>query len=252
MIKCIIIDDEKMAREAFEKIINLYFKEKLLVIDKAGSVRDGVALIHKHNPDIVFLDIEMPNENGFKLFEYFDHYHFEVIFTTAYKHYAIEAIKYAAIDYLLKPINFIDLRDAIYRFNEKQQIQSRNERMETLLANLSAGVSIKSKVALPTLAGYQMENINNIIYCQADINYTNVFTAKNEKIVVCKTLKIIEEILPTEYFFRIHKSYLVNLNYIKKYAKTDGHFVILENEERLDVAVRRVDDFLKAITNNRD
>ena len=251
MIKCIIIDDEKKAREAFEKIINLYFKDKLFVIGKASNVKEGVTSINQHNPDIVFLDIEMPNENGFKLFEYFDHYHFEVIFTTAYKQYAIEAIKYAAIDYLLKPINFIDLRDAIYRYKEKKQVESRQQRMETLLANIGAGTNIKSKVALPTFTGYQMENINNIMYCQADINYTVVHTVNKNKITVCKTLKIIEDILPDEYFFRVHKSYLVNLNHIEKYSKTDGHYIILENGERIDVAHRRVDDFVKALTSKR-
>lgn len=252
MIKCIIIDDEKKAREAFEKIINLYFKDKLIVMDKASNVKDGVMAINKHNPDVVFLDIAMSNENGFKLFEYFDHYHFEVIFTTAYTQYAVEAIKYAAIDYLLKPINFIDLRDAIYRYKEKKQRDSRGKRMEILLDNLNTGTSIKNKVALPTPNGYQMESINNIIYCKADVNYTIIHTVKNEKITVSKTLKIIEDILPSEYFFRVHKSYLVNLNYIKKYSKNDGHFIVLENEERIDVAFRRVDDFIKALTNKRE
>ncbi len=248
MIKCIIIDDERKAREVLNKIIDRYFSDKLKVEYLANSVNHGVYAINKFNPDIVFLDIEMPGDNGFKLFEYFDKYNFEVIFTTAFEQYAISAIKYAALDYLLKPINYIDLRDALKRFEEKQNIKSRHERIETLLSNLNIGENIRSKVALPTLNGYQMENINNIIYCEADQNYTKIHTANNQIILVSKTLKIIEDILPPEIFFRIHKTYLVNLNYIKKYFKTDGHRIILENGKELYVANRRTEDFVKALT----
>ncbi len=157
MINCIIIDDERKAREAFKKIIDRYFKDKLCVIADANSVKEGVAAIHKFNPDIVFLDIEMPDENGFKIFEYFDMVNFEVIFTTAFNQYAINAIKYSALDYLLKPINFIDLNDTIKRYEVCSEVKSRNERVEVLLSNMNMGNTIKSKVALPTLSGYEMK-----------------------------------------------------------------------------------------------
>lgn len=248
MTTCIVVDDELNAREALEKLIQRYFPDKLQVVCLAASVQDAVQAIHKYNPGLVFLDIEMPGENGFKLFDYFDQYTFEVIFTTAYKQYAIHAIKHAALDYLLKPVNFADLQEAVQKLEKKIQVASRQARIETLLSNLSMGSDIMSKVALPTLTGYQMERINNIMYCEADENYTRIHLVPCEVVVVPKTLKIIQELLPSETFFRVHKSYLVNLNYVKKYTKTDGHLITLEDGTVIDVAARRNEEFIRALT----
>lgn len=250
MISCIIIEDERRAREAFEKMVNLYFKDELKVLELCVSVEAGVKAIHKHNPEIVFLDIEMPEENGFKLFEYFKTIDFEVIFTTAYNQYAIKAIKFSALDYLLKPIDLIDLRTAIKQYKDKDKKKMLNETMEVLLSNMNMGDLINCKVALPTLSGYQMEKINNIIYCEADANYTRIFLASSKSHLVSKTLKVVEDLLPDEVFFRIHKSYLINLNYVDEYSRVDGHKVILERGVELSIAHRRIDDFVKAITNN--
>ncbi len=249
MITCIIVDDERKARESFEKIIIRYFKEKLKVVALCESVKEGVAAINKYSPNVVFLDIEMPNENGFKLFNYFENLNFEVIFTTAFNKYAINAIKYSALDYLLKPINFIDLNDAIKRFEKQEIVSSREEQVKILLSNMNMGNSIKSKVALPTLSGYQMEKINNIMYCEADQNYTKIHLVYGKYILVSKTLKHIEELLPSEVFFRIHKTFLLNLNYVKTYLRADGHIVILDDGTELTVAKRRIDDFSSALTN---
>lgn len=248
MITCIIIDDERNAREAFTKIIERYFNDKVKVVSSAESVIKGVYAINKFNPDIVFLDIEMPGENGFHLFEHFEKINFEVIFTTAYDQYAIKALQYSAIDYLLKPINYIDLRDALNRFEEKSNEKLKQERIELLLSNMNLGNNIKSKVALPTLTGYQLEKINDVVYCEAEQNYTRIVLNTNKSIVVSKTLKFIEELLSPDVFFRIHKTYLVNLNYVKSYNRTDGHKVLLDNGTQLDVATRRTDDFIKALT----
>ena len=249
MATCIIIDDERKAREGFNKIIDKYFIDKLQVLALCEAVKEGVAAIHKHNPDIVFLDIEMPEESGFKLFEYFDTINFEVIFTTAYNQYAVNAIKYAALDYLLKPINYIDLNDALKRYDISSKLKSREERLEILLSNLNMGNSIKSKVALPTLAGFQMKKINDIIYCEGDQNYTKIHLVSKQHLLVSKTLKYVEELLPAEVFFRIHKTYLINLNYVEKYMKNNGHIVILDDGTQLTVANRRTEDFLEALTN---
>ncbi len=248
MKTCIIIDDEKNAREALAKIIERYFNNKIKIQQLADSVKEGVFAINKHRPDIVFLDIEMPEENGFKLFDYFDIYDFEVIFTTAYKQYAIDAIKFAALDYLLKPINYIDLRDVLTRLEKKQSKSSNTDQIEAFLSNLNNDSGNFTKIALPTLDGFQLEKVNNIVYCQAEETYCKIFTNRNEAILVARTLKNIEELLPEELFFRIHKSYLVNMNYIKSYSKTDGYKIILENGTELDVATRRNEEFLKALT----
>lgn len=248
MRTCVIIDDEKNARETLSKIIDRYLNTKIKILYAADSVKEGVFAINKYNPDLVFLDIEMPEENGFKLFDYFDIYNFEVIFTTAYKQYAIDAIKFAALDYLLKPINFIDLRDVLTRLEKKQNKSSNTAQIEAFLNNIDTTSGNFNKIALPTLDGFQLEKVNNIVFCQAEENYCKIFTNRNEVILVARTLKNIDELLPEEMFFRIHKSYLVNMNYIKSYSKSEGYKVILENGTELDVANRRNEEFIKALT----
>ncbi len=248
MINCIIIDDERQAREVLNKLLVRYFNDKIQVKALAGSVKEGVGLIHKFNPELVFLDIEMPEENGFALFSYFDHVHFDVIFTTAYKQYAIKAIKFSALDYLLKPVNFIDLKDAINALEKKLNQSKKQERIEAMLSNIAIGDDIQSKIALPTMDGFRLEKIKNIIYCEADENYTKIHLNTGDMVMVPRTLKIIEELLPPKYFFRIHKSYLINLNFVKSYSKTNGYKVLLENGTELDVAVRRNDEFVKNLT----
>ena len=171
-----------------------------------------------------------------------------MIFTTAYKQYAIDAIKFAALDYLLKPINYIDLRDVLVRLEKKESKKSNADQIEVFLNNINSESGNFNKIALPTLDGFQMEKVNNIVYCQAEENYCKIFTNRNEAILVARTLKNIEELLPEELFFRIHKSHLVNMNYIKSYSKSDGYRITLDNGVQLDVATRRNDEFLKALT----
>jgi two-component system LytT family response regulator len=244
----IIIDDERKSRETLQKIIERYFSERISIVYMASNIQEGVTAINKYNPKLVFLDIEMPGEDGFKLFDYFDYYHFEVIFTTAYKQYAIDAIKYSALDYLLKPINYIDLKEVLKRLEEKNQKISPNAQIETFLANMNSNSDEFNKIALPTVNGFELERVNNIVYCQAEENYTKILTNRDEAIMVAKTLKNIETLLPEKMFFRIHKSYLVNLNYIKSYSKVQGYKITLENGVKLDVATRRNDEFIKALT----
>lgn len=244
----VIIDDERKSRETLQKIIERYFCEKIRIVYMASNVQEGVMAINRYNPKLVFLDIEMPGENGFKLFDYFTYYNFEVIFTTAYKQYAIDAIKYSALDYLLKPINYIDLKEVLKRLEEKKEKLPPNAQIETFLANMSANSAEFNKIALPTIDGYELERVNNIVYCQAEENYTKIITNRDDVILVAKTLKNIETLLPEKMFFRIHKSYLVNLNYIKSYSKVQGYKITLENGVKLDVATRRNDEFLRALT----
>ena len=251
MISCIIIDDEERARVTFEKFVARFLPEKLKVCHSASSVKDGVLAINKFNPDIVFLDIEMPDENGFKLFEYFEKINFDVVFLTAFQNYAINAIKYAAFDYILKPLDYLDLREVIVRYENKIKEDNNVTRVQTLLANLATGGDIHSKVALPTMTGFKLEKINNIMYCEADDNYTKIHTAQGTEILVSKTLKVVEELLPKEYFFRIHKTYLVNLNFIASYDRSEGHKIILENGKELEVATRRINEFTVLLTTRK-
>jgi two-component system LytT family response regulator len=251
MITCLIIDDEKNSREVLNKIINQYFSSKLYVVDAVDSVAKGVEVINKLHPELVFLDIEMKGEDGFQLFKHFDSVFFDIIFTTAHKNYAIEAIKHAAIDYLLKPLNFVDLNDAIKRLERKQTAATNQLRINALLQNLNTDSTKFNKIALPTATGYTLEKISNILYCRGDGNYSKITTLQNKEIVVSKTLKYLEGILPSAVFSRIHKSTLVNLNYVNSYSRENGHSITMTTGKKFDVSFRKNDEFLSSILQNK-
>src|SRR6056297_814277 len=162
----VIIDDERKSRETLQKIIERYFNDQISIVFLASNVQEGVMAINKYNPKLVFLDIEMPEEDGFKLFNYFNYYNFEVIFTTAYKQYAIAAIKCSALAYLLKPINYIDLKEVLKRLEEQHKKLTPQTQIETFRSNINSDSSEFNKIALPTLEGFELEKMNNIIYCQ--------------------------------------------------------------------------------------
>jgi two-component system LytT family response regulator len=243
MIKALIIDDELSARESLIKVLNLYC-ENITVVAVGSSVEDAIDLIYRFSPDIVFLDIEMPNGNGFTLFEKIKQPSFETIFTTAYEEFAIKAFRISALDYLTKPIDFRQLQEAIGKYRQKQKIGIREQRFELLIENMTNRPSEFNKIVLPDYEGYSMINISDIIYCQADGSYTHIYLLNGKKLTTSKLLKSIEELLPNETFFRIHKSYLVNLNLIKRYIKVDGNQVVLENNVKLDVSDRNRKEFL--------
>lgn len=248
MKRCVIIDDEKNAGEVLFKLINRYYSSRLSVLDIATSVKEGVKVINEKHPDIVFLDIEMPEESGFKLFDYYDNIPFKVIFTTAYEDYAIKAIKYAALDYLLKPINQVELGDAILRIEKEDKYNAQTSmNIDALIHNLNIDSDSYTKIAFPTNEGMEMIKLRNIVYCCAEINYTKIHTISGEVIIVSKTLKKVAEMFPENLFFRIHKSYLVNKNYIKRYAKTGTPTIYLETGEALPVSHRNCENLLKEL-----
>tara|TARA_R110001583_G_scaffold69696_1_gene197561 strand:+ start:3035 stop:3790 length:756 start_codon:yes stop_codon:yes gene_type:complete len=251
MITAIIIDDELNAREFLQKLVVRYFPKKIVVLEICDSVIMGVQAIKKHKPDLVFLDIQMPNENGFSLFKHFDKINFEVIFTTAYKDYAIDAIRHAALDYLLKPINYVDLLSTIKRFEETKQTLSQQEKISLLLENVNGDVSSYNKIALPTHNGYELIKLNAIMYCNSDSNYCKVVCNDGTEFMLAKTLKFIEELIHCDLFFRIHKSYLVNLNAIVKFDKGDELLITLTNGEQLPVSVRKKEQFLNVLLHKK-
>lgn len=248
MISCVIIDDEKPARDTLDLMLKRYFHDKINVVGSASSLKDGVLAIKENSPDLVFLDIEMSNEDGFKIFNYFRKVTFSIIFITAYKEYSIKAIKVAALDYILKPVNVENLKEAIALYEKRQLSVISNENIEKLIQTINPVHSGIQKIALPTFNGFQLEKVSTIMYCVADQNYTNVFTSNGEKLVISKPLNVLQEMLPEDIFYRIHKSHLVNLNYIKIFSRTEGSHVVLENGTRLDVASRRKDDFIRVLT----
>lgn len=243
MITAVIIDDESKARESLKNTIMTYCPE-VNILAMGNNVDDAVKLINEYSPDIVFLDIEMPNGNGFTLFEKIKNPQFNTIFTTAYEEFAIKAFRIAALDYLTKPIDFRQLQEAVARYKNKQKIELKEQRLELLIENITNRPNEFNKIALPDNEGYTMVKVSDIIYCQADSSYTIVHLLNGKKIITSKLLKLIEELLPSDTFYRIHKSYIVNLNLIKKYIKIDGNQVVLENDVRLDVSDRNKKDFL--------
>ena len=248
MATCIIIDDEKHARLTLEEWIKRYLGDRLDVAATASSVNEGVESIKKYKPDLVFLDIEMPEQNGFALFDHFDEISFQVVFSTAYDQYAIDAIKVAAFDYILKPVSQLELKAMMDRYEKNQLTPGCNQaRVNTLIDNYDSDCNTFNSIALPTRDGYKMEKISEIIYCRAQESYCHVYLNGQSGYLVSRSLKEMEEILPRDLFFRIHKSFLINLNYIDTYKKPGG-YIVLRNGERLEVAYRRSDDFLQRLT----
>jgi len=189
----------------------------------------------------------MPRMNGFIMLQQLQHRDFELIFTTAYDHYAIQAIRFSALDYLVKPIEIGTLKEAVERAREKKQTNSPNQRIETLLYNLLDEKNAHTRIAIPSMEGLQFVEIADIIYLEAESNYTFINLQPPSRITVSKTLKDFEDLLPPATFIRIHHSFLINKNHIRKYLKGEGGQVLMSNGKMLDVAKRKKTDFLKAI-----
>lgn len=243
MIVCVIIDDEANCRDDLRSLIEYKFKDRLRIAGMAESVREGAVLINATMPDVVFLDIRMPEEDGFQLFKKIDHVGFEVVFTTSYEEYAIEAIKHAAFDYLLKPVDPKDLESFLNRFEQQSKNNSIAGKIKLLLAHLESGDETKILVSLPVGKEYKVINARDIIYCKADVNYTEIHILDDSKFIVSKTLGKVEEILKFPFFFRCHKSYLVNINHIDSYNKVDG-YIRMKNKELIYLADRRIEKFI--------
>jgi len=245
MLKSIIIDDELKSRESLRILIE-DFCEGVAVSALCQNVAEGLAAIEKHRPDVIFLDIQMQRETGFDLLNKIKQINFEVIFTTAYSEYAIKAFKFSAIDYLLKPIDIEELKAALLKV-EKKIGGSINGRLQQLMDNLKGGNTANFKLALPTSDGLIFIKVNDIVYCEASSNYTNIYMLDGKKHLVSRTLKEYEEMLTESNFFRIHHSYLINLNLVKKYVRGDGGYVIMNNDTSLDVSKRKKEAFLDRI-----
>ncbi len=250
MITCVIIDDESNCREDLKSLIEHRFNGRIQVAGMGASVNEGVRIINSTMPDVVFLDIRMPVEDGFQLFGKFDHINFEVVFTTSFEEYALQAIKYAAFDYLLKPVDPNDLEEFLGRYVKKAGKTSAQNRIKLLLAHLESGGEQNILVSLPVNKEFKVLNANDILYCQADVNYTEIFIKDGSKVLVTKTLGKVEDILTYPFFFRCHKSYLVNLNHIDSYNKTDG-YIRMKNNEVIYLAGRRIEDFINLFGKDR-
>jgi len=245
MLKCLIVDDERKSRESLKILVD-DFCENIRVVALCQNVAEALLAIDEHKPHVVFLDIQMQGETGFDLLEKLKKIEFEIIFTTAYSEYAIKAFKFSAIDYLLKPIDIEELKKSVSKV-EKKVVDSFPTRLENLVQNLKAGPNHRLKLALPSSDGLVFVKVEDIIYCEASSNYTNIFMADGKKYLVSRTLKEYEDLLSDQDFFRIHNSYLINLNSIKKYVRGEGGYVVMTNDKSLDVSKRKKEGFLSRI-----
>jgi two-component system LytT family response regulator len=241
MISCILIDDEKKCITTLELLIKMHCPG-LQILATCESAAEGIKAINQLQPDVVFLDIEMPKMNGFDMLEQFDKIFFNVVFTTAYNQFAIKAFKYSALNYLLKPIDPDDLKETMTRL-ENSKASPLKEQFEILLKNIKQAGNKPQRIALSTGDGLMFVNTKEIIYCQSESNYTYVFLANGEKFLLARPLKEFEDTLSADNFFRIHNSYLVNLDQIKKFVRGDGGYVIMNDGAQITIARARREEF---------
>lgn len=245
ILKAIIIDDEASSRNALlQKIIMHCPGVKVTAECEDGE--QGIASIEREKPDIVFLDVEMPRMNGFVMLQQLQYKNFELIFTTAYDHYAINAIRFSALDYLVKPVEVNDLVSAVQRAGEKRKPQPQSSRIENLLYNIAEEKELGNRIAIPSMDGIFFITIADIIYLEAESNYSVIYTSGGKKYTVSKTLKDFEELLPVPFFIRIHHSHIINKKEVQRYIKGEGGQVVMKNGAILDVSRRRKEEFLKA------
>ncbi|MBS1765234.1 MAG: response regulator transcription factor [Bacteroidetes bacterium] len=245
MLQTLIVDDEKRGRELLKMILTTNCPE-VKIIGEAANIKEAQQLIVQHEPDLVLLDIEMPGGSGFDLLTKFDEINFEIIFITAFDKYAIKAIKFSAMDYILKPVDEEELVKAIKRAEENYNRKSNKERAGNLVSNAQKPVP-HQKIGLTSGEGLEFIEIKNILRCEADGKYTSVFLTDGKKLLVSKNLKEFEDLLTENNFFRIHHSHLVNLDYIKKYQSGRGGYVVMSDGSTITVSQRKKDDFLSSL-----
>jgi two-component system LytT family response regulator len=246
MLRAIIVEDEFRSRQTLTGMLKLFCKN-VQVVGEAENVKEGIDLIRKENPDIVFLDIQMPDGSGFKLLEEFGQINFDIIFTTAYDQFAIQAIKFSALDYLLKPIFQEDLIKAVKKAEDNKAKHNRSEHVDVLLENLKKPLNEPPKIILSTAEKINVVLIDDILRCESDNYYTLFFFTNGQKLLVSKTLKENEELLKDHHFIRPHKSHLVNSKYITGFLKQEGGYIIMNDGTNIPVSRRKKESIMEII-----
>ncbi len=236
MLRTLIIDDERHIRETMNHLVQKYCPQ-LKLVGEAESVTTGIRAIRDKIPDLVLLDIKMDDGTGFDILKHFDSIDFKIIFITAYEKYAIQAFGFSAIDYILKPVNPEKLAEAVSRADQMTQ-NAFNTQLNTLKNNLKSPDSTKRKIILKTMENIYLLNVQDIIHCTSDGNYTIFETVNDEKIVISKTLKEYDDLLAESGFFRVHRSHLINLKHIKRFSKQDGGYIVMSNGDKVNVSSR--------------
>ncbi|MBS1751236.1 MAG: response regulator transcription factor [Bacteroidetes bacterium] len=244
MITCILIDDERNALEMMEWLLKTYCPQ-VHILDMCSSAEAGIEAIRKKKPDVVFLDIEMPKMNGFDMLEQFDTLSFDVVFCTAYDQFAIKAFHYSALNYLLKPIDPDDLISTVKRIEERKSIPTKEQFALLLQSMQQPPKNTPHRIALSSGDGLIFIPTSDIVYCEAESNYTTVVLTGGKKVVVSKVLKEIDEALSGPDFFRVHSSFLINLNHIKKFVRVDGGYIVMDNDATINISRSRRQEFME-------
>lgn len=242
-LKVVIVEDEKHSRETLKKLLE-EFCEDVKIIATASSVKEAVKVLSVFSPDIVFLDIELQPGVGFDVLNQIKEPNFEIIFTTAFEKYAIKAIKFSSLDYLLKPIDLDELQQAIEKARNRMDKNVSRLQIETLIQNLSQESSRQEKICLATTSGMEFISIEDIIVCKADGSYTSFILKNKSPLLVSKHLKEYENLLAEQQFMRVHNSYLINLKEVKKYIKSDGGYIIMSNDMHVSISPRKKEELI--------
>lgn len=245
-MKAVLIDDEISNLENLQALLNKHCQQ-VTVAATAQNVNDAVAAIEKHAPDLVFLDIQMGEQTGFEVLKLLPRRNFEVIFVTAYDQYGIQAVKFAALDYLLKPVDIEELKDAVIKAERKLAAQAPGSQLDFLLQQLKKPEASVSKIALQMQNEIRYIGLTEIIRCEADNTYTHFFLADGEKILVSKSLKEYADLLRPNGFLRTHQSHLVNPKYVKSWLKEDGGILLLSSGEKIPISKPNKETVKKAL-----
>jgi len=243
MIRTAIVDDEIKGRLYLRQLCDRFVPEIEIVGEAANTIEAG-QLVEIQKPDLVFLDIEMPGQSGIDWLRSLPQIQFDVIFVTAFNQYAVEAFRLGAVDYLLKPVHASDLQEAVKRVEKKLETAGEKTVLKSLAQNYGQSFS---RISIPAVNGFEFIDFKDIIYMESESNYTTFHLIGNHKITATRTLGEFEELLERYQFFRLHKSFIVNLNYIRKYIKGDGGMVVMENGVEIDVSRRRKEAFLERL-----
>lgn len=245
MLKAIILEDEEDSRKLLHSFLEDYCPG-IKVLASVDNVASGMDAIYTFQPDVVFMDIELKGETCFDLLQKLSDIRFEIIFTTAYDSYMLKAIKFSAIDYLLKPLNVQELKVAVAKVEKKRKEAMYNKSLEVLLSNFRNNYQ-DHKIAISSADGFVFVKVSNIIYLQSDGAYTSFFLKHDEKLITSKNIKEYEDLLIDHNFFRIHKSYIINMAEMTKYIRGEGGYVVMSNKSMFGVSRRRKDEFLKLL-----
>jgi len=247
VLRAILVDDEINSLQNLQQKIE-QFCPVIKIIVTAQQPEEAILFIHHYKPDVVFLDIDMPRMNGFKMIEELEEVDFEIVFTTAYNHYAVDAIRISAFDYLVKPVSVKDLQNCVDRLVESRTHLTM-ERLNLLRQSLSEKITPEDKIAIPTAEGLKFFQINKMVRIEAGDAHSTVILNDGKAVKVSTLLKELEDLLLKYRFYRIHNSHLINLSFVDRYIRGDGGEVVMQNGDTISVSKRKKDEFLKLISN---